>query len=108
MDLTAASRPHSDAALECVNQYVAWGAGVRATQCLALGAKARAAMAGRAVAGIEDVRGVALPVLRHRIGLNFRAENDGITQVKMVEQLIEQVKVPGSARGSAAPQALVA
>jgi len=108
VDLTAASRPHTPVALECVNKYVAWGAGVRATQCLALGAKATAAMAGRGSAGIEDVRAVALPVMRHRIGLNFRAENDAVTAVNLVEQLIAQVKVPSGARSSAAAQAVPA
>ena len=94
VNLTAASRPHTGEAIESANKYVSWGAGVRATQCLALGAKAKAAMMGRATATVADVRAVALPVMRHRIGLNFRAENDGITAVNIIGQLIEHVRAP--------------
>ena len=92
VNLTSASRPGNSDALESVNKYVAWGAGVRATQYLALGAKARAAMAGRPAATIDDVKAVALPVMRHRIGVNFRAENDRVAQATIVGQLLESVK----------------
>jgi len=92
VDLTCASRPGTPDAGEMVNRYVAWGAGVRASQYLALGAKARAAMRGRSAAAVEDVKAVALPVMRHRIGLNFRAENDGITAARVVNTLVETVK----------------
>lgn len=92
VNLTSASRPGNGDAIESVNKYVAWGAGVRATQYLALGAKARAAMAGRGEATVEDVKAVALPVMRHRIGVNFRAENDGVAQATIVGRLVESVK----------------
>jgi MoxR-like ATPase len=62
-----------------------WGAGPRASQYLILGAKARAALDGRPVPDLDDVRAVALPVLRHRLVLNFQAEADGVG----VEQLID-------------------
>ncbi|HEY3323865.1 MAG TPA: AAA family ATPase [Planctomycetota bacterium] len=92
VDLTAASRPDTPDALPEVNKYVAWGAGVRATQYLALGAKARAALDGRQSASVADVKSVALPVMRHRIGVNFRAENDGVRPARIVGMLLENVK----------------
>jgi MoxR-like ATPase len=67
-----------------VRRFVSYGAGPRASQYLVLGAKARAAMDGRSVPDLDDVRSVALTVLRHRVVLNFQAEAEGIT----VEQLI--------------------
>jgi len=91
VNLTSASRPGTPDAGEAVNKYVAWGAGVRATQYLALGAKARAALDGRPEATVRDVRSVALPVMRHRIGVNFLAENDGVTSADIVAQLLESV-----------------
>jgi MoxR-like ATPase len=100
--LTGASRPQTQEASAMVNQYVAWGAGVRASQCLALGAKATAAMAGRNTATMADVRAVALPVMRHRIGLNFRAENDGITTLNIIERLLDQVQPAPAAAPAAA------
>jgi MoxR-like ATPase len=63
---------------------VSWGAGPRASQYLILGAKAKAAMEGRPVPDIDDVRSVALAVLRHRILLSFQGEAEGVT----VERLI--------------------
>ena len=68
-----------------MKRYVSYGAGPRASQYLVLGAKARAAMDGRAIPDLEDVHSVALSVLRHRVLLNFQAEAEGIT----VEQLIK-------------------
>jgi MoxR-like ATPase len=72
------TRPDDPSASERVKQYVAWGAGPRASQYLVLGAKARAAMAGRAAPDFEDVDAVAPAVLRHRLVLNFQAEADGV------------------------------
>jgi MoxR-like ATPase len=74
-----------------VRQYVKWGAGPRAGQALVLGAKARALVDGRSVASPEDIRAVALPVLRHRVLLNFQAEADGIDADHIVARLIEAV-----------------
>ena len=59
-----------------MKKYVSWGAGPRASQYLVLGAKARAAMDGRAAPDFDDVRAVAPAVLRHRLVLNFQAEAD--------------------------------
>jgi len=74
-----------------VRQYVNWGAGPRASQYLVLGAKDRAALGGRFHAGIDDVRAVALPVLRHRILTNFNAEAEGIKPDAIVARLIASV-----------------
>jgi MoxR-like ATPase len=67
-----------------VKKYVSWGAGPRASQYLILGAKARAAMDGRAVPDLEDVNAMALPVLGHRIVVNFQAEAEGVTTEKLI------------------------
>jgi MoxR-like ATPase len=93
--IVRASRPGgdaADAAPSIVRQWVKWGAGPRAGQALVLGAKARALIDGRSVAAIEDVRAVALPVLRHRMLLNFQAEADGIDADQIVAQLLDAVE----------------
>ena len=66
----------------------------RAGQALVLGAKARALLDGRSVASPDDIRAVALPVLRHRILLNFQAEADGIDADQIVGRLLEAVPEP--------------
>jgi len=75
-----------------IRDWVAWGAGPRASQYLILGAKARAILRGRAYASNEDVRAVAAPVLRHRILLNFNAEADGVTSDDVTRRLIEGLR----------------
>ena len=77
-----------------VRQWVKWGAGPRAGQALVLGAKARALLDGRSVASLDDIRAVALPVLRHRVLLNFQAEADGVEADQVVSQLLEAVPRP--------------
>jgi len=72
------TRPDAPEATPDVKKYVSWGAGPRASQYLILGAKAKAAMDGRSVPDIDDVRGVALAVLRHRVVVNFQAEAEGV------------------------------
>ena len=67
-----------------VKKYVSFGAGPRASQDLVLGAKARAAMDGRPVPDIDDVRGVALSVLRHRVVMNFQGEAEGVRVEKLL------------------------
>ena len=69
-------------------EYVEWGAGPRASQYLVLGAKARAAMAGRPMADLDDVKAVALSVLRHRLVTNFAAEAANRTSEDLVRELI--------------------
>jgi MoxR-like ATPase len=84
VSLARRTRPDDPEASAEVKRYVSWGAGPRASQYLVLGAKARAAMDGRPYPDLEDVNAVALPVLRHRIVLNFQGEADGVK----VEELI--------------------
>jgi len=78
VDLARSTRPGEPGASEMVKKYIAFGAGPRAGQNLVLGAKARAAMDGRPVADLDDVRSIAFSVLRHRIVLNFQAEAEGV------------------------------
>ena len=82
--LARSTRPEMAEATPDVKKYVSWGAGPRASQYLILGAKAKAAMDGRSVPDIDDVRGVALSVLRHRVVINFQGEAEGIN----VERLL--------------------
>ncbi len=90
--LVAASRPHQVGTPQFVNDYVSWGAGLRAGQFLVLGAKARALLAGRAHVTPDDIRRLALPVLRHRILTNYKAEAAGITVEHVIQRLLESVK----------------
>jgi MoxR-like ATPase len=94
--LVQASRPGSGAAPAFVRDYVAWGAGPRASQYLVLGAKARALLAGRYAASMEDVRALAPAVLQHRILTNFTAEAEGVTSREIVRRLLEQVGEDGA------------
>ncbi len=86
--IVSMSRPGNPSAPAQVQQYVAWGAGPRASQYLILGAKARAALNGRYTPGFEDVRYVGSSVLRHRIITNFAAEAEGVTSDRIVEDLL--------------------
>jgi MoxR-like ATPase len=90
---TRPTGPASDSAPEFVRSWVRWGAGPRAGQALLLGAKALALLEGRSVVAAEDVRTVALPVLRHRILVNFQAEADGIDSDQIVARLLDAVRV---------------
>jgi len=74
-----------------VRNWVAWGAGPRASQYLVLGAKARSILQGRGYASVEDIKAVAAPVLRHRILLNFNAEAEGVTSDDVVNRLLADV-----------------
>jgi MoxR-like ATPase len=94
--LVNASRPGSGPAPEFVNKWVTWGASLRASQFLILGAKARAILRGRFNASCEDVRAVAPSVLRHRILLNFQAEAEKVDSDQVIKQLIETVPEPKS------------
>ena len=74
-----------------VREWVAWGAGPRASQYLVLGAKARSILLGRGYASVEDVKAVSGPVLRHRILLNFNAEAEGVTSDDVIARLLDEV-----------------
>src|SRR5689334_17341344 len=90
VQLARATRPDGPGP-EFVKQWVTWGAGPRASQYLVLGAKARAALAGRFAPGIEDVRAVAPLVLRHRLVTNFNAEADGVKVDRIIDDLLKAV-----------------
>jgi MoxR-like ATPase len=87
--LARATRPSDADASAEIRRLVSWGAGPRASQYLTLGAKARAAMDGRGVPDLEDVRAVAPAVLRHRIVTNFQAEAEGRGPADLVDELID-------------------
>jgi MoxR-like ATPase len=89
--LAAASRPGPLAA-DFVNQWVSWGAGLRAGQSLVLGAKARALLRGCFHVEPEDIRALVHPTLRHRILLGYRAEADGVSVDSVIDRLLEHVK----------------
>ena len=95
VQLASASRPRQKNTPEFVNEYVGWGAGLRAAQFLILGAKARALIDGRAHVNVDDIQKLAAPVLRHRILTNYRAEAAGITVEQVIQRLLESVKAPG-------------
>ena len=82
--LARATRPDDPESTPNIKKYVSWGAGPRASQYLILGAKARAAMDGRSVPDIEDVNSMAIPVLGHRVVVNFQAEAEGIPAESLV------------------------
>ena len=92
--LAASSRPGQKGAPDFVNEWVNWGAGLRAGQALILGGKARALLQGRSHVTPDDVKALAVPVLRHRILPNFKAEAEGVDADKVVEKLLETVPVP--------------
>jgi MoxR-like ATPase len=97
VNLSAATRPTVAGCPDFVKEYVAWGAGLRASQNIALAAKSAAAQAGRATATLEDVRKAIVPVMRHRIGLSFRAEVDRVTVEDLIRKVVATVPEPKGA-----------
>ena len=91
--LTRATRVQKDESPEFIREWLAWGAGPRASQYLILGGKARAVLHGRTHVAAEDIQAVAHPVLRHRMLTNFSAEAEGITSDGIVDRLIEETPV---------------
>jgi MoxR-like ATPase len=92
--LAAASRPRQIGTPDYINDYVSWGAGLRAGQFLILGAKARALLASRSHVTADDIRKLAAPVLRHRILTNYKAEAAGVSVEQIISRLLETVKGP--------------
>jgi len=90
VNLVSRTRPKADTAPQFIKDWLTWGAGPRASQYLILGAKTRAVLHGRYTPDIDDVRAVALPVLRHRLITNFNAEADGIAPLQIVEKLLSE------------------
>lgn len=87
--LVSNTRPGREGTPDFVTNYLNYGAGPRASQYLILGAKALAALDGRSTPLIDDVRRIAIPVLRHRIVTSFNAEAEGVTTVDLIERLLE-------------------
>lgn len=81
------TRPQTKMASEKVNNYLAWGAGPRASQYLVLGAKCHAAIRGKYAPDMDDVRAIAKYVLRHRIVRNYKAEAEGVTEEMLIQDL---------------------
>ena len=100
--LTRATRITKDEAPEYIKDWLAWGAGPRASQYLILGAKARAVLYGRNHVSAEDVQAVAYPVLRHRILTNFSAEAEGVSPETIIGRLIEDTPVHDTGTAGAA------
>ncbi len=94
--LVDASRPGRGPRLDFVEKWVKWGAGLRASQALILGAKARALMHGRYHVAVKDIQALAAPILRHRVIPNFYGEAEGITSDVIVERLLGAVPPPAS------------
>ena len=90
--LARSTRPTEPDSLPNVRKYINYGTGPRASQYLVLGAKARAAMDGRAVPDIDDVRSIAMSVLRHRMVMNFQAEAEGFPADRLVTEVLEKHK----------------
>jgi MoxR-like ATPase len=89
--LAAASRPGQPGAPDFVNQWVSWGAGLRAGQYLVLGAKARALLQGRAHVSPDDIRALAHPTLRHRILVGYKADAEGVSVDDVIDRLLKHV-----------------
>ena len=103
MRLVRLTRSNKNDVPSFIRDYVSWGAGPRATQYLVLGAKARAVLHGRFHAGVDDVRAVTYPVLRHRIVTNFNAEAEGIKSDDLIGRLIDVVDNEGTAAAENLP-----
>jgi MoxR-like ATPase len=92
--LVRATRPTDSSAPKFIREMIDWGAGPRAGQYLIAGGKAVAAMDGRPSVSLEDVRKVAVPVLRHRISTNFQSQAEGMTPEDIINRLIKEVPPP--------------
>jgi MoxR-like ATPase len=94
VSLARATRPGSDESPDFIKKYLSWGAGPRACQAMLLGAKANALLDGRVHVSTDDIRYVAMPVLRHRLATSFRADSDGVTADHVIEKLFETIREP--------------
>lgn len=92
--LVRATRPRDEASPKFVRELVDWGAGPRAGMFLIAGGKAMAAMDGRPSVSVEDIRRVAIPVLRHRVATNFQAQAEGMTSEAVIARLLAEIPEP--------------
>lgn len=88
VQLVSKTRPENNLATDLVKKYLSWGAGPRASQFLIIAAKAHAAIHGKFSPDIEDVQAIALPILRHRVVRNYKAEAEGMSIEKLVKSLL--------------------
>ena len=102
--LLRATRPRDESAPEFVRELVDWGAGPRAGLFLINGGKALAAMDGRFSVAIDDVRRIAVPVLRHRVSTNFQAQAEGMTTEDLIERLLAEIPEPDVPKFSEPPR----
>jgi MoxR-like ATPase len=86
--LVSKTRKDNPLAPEITRNYISWGAGPRASQYLIVGAKCHAALNGKYSPDIEDVKAVALPILRHRVVRNYRSEAEGFTIERIIQALL--------------------
>lgn len=84
------TRPNTEYATSSINNYVSWGAGPRASQYLIIGAKCNAVINGKFSPDIEDVVSVTLPVLRHRVIKNYKAEAEGISIENIIDEIVKK------------------
>lgn len=89
VSLSAKTRPGTPAAHALANDFITWGAGPRASQYLIIGAKCHAAIQGKYSPDIEDVKAIATSVLRHRIVRNYKAEAEGFTIEKIIQEFLK-------------------
>jgi MoxR-like ATPase len=89
--LVSRTRPSNPDSPSWIKEQVSWGAGPRASQYLVLGAKCRGILHGRPTPDLEDLRAVALPVLRHRVLTNFAAEAEGVSSDMLITRLLESL-----------------
>ncbi|MGZ3920622.1 MAG: AAA family ATPase, partial [Bacteroidia bacterium] len=82
------TRLNSEYTADVTKKYLQWGAGPRASQYLVIGAKCHAAINGKFSPDIEDVKAIAIPILRHRIILNYKAEAEGVNVEQIINQLL--------------------
>jgi MoxR-like ATPase len=106
MDLVRATRGPDHGGPKYIGEWVAWGAGPRAGQALVLAAKTRAALDGRPSVSVDDIREVALPVLRHRIVINYNAQASGETSDTIVKKLLADVPIRKGAADAAVAEIL--
>jgi MoxR-like ATPase len=98
-DLVRATRPDEPEAPEFVRKLMAWGAGPRASLNLILAGKARTALRGRCHVSVDDIRELALPILRHRVIPNFAARSEGMTSDTMITKLLDELPTNGKLYG---------
>jgi len=89
VSLVSKTRPGTDKAHEWANKFLNWGAGPRASQFLISGAKCHAVLNGKYSPDIEDIREIAIPVLRHRLVRNYKAEAEGIDVEMIIAEFLK-------------------